>query len=72
MTSQKYLTFSLVKTVYIIKRRFNIKKLTYFNIECMVNEFLLLHALEADNKYVSQKMQRKFSLKYFLKKKPKI
>lgn len=72
MTSQKYLTFSLVKTVYIIKRRFNIKKLTYFNIECMVNEFLLLHALEADNKYVSQKMQRKFSLKYFLKKTPKI
>lgn len=72
MTSQKYLTFSLVKTVYIIKRRFNIKKLTYFNIECMVNEFLLLHALEADNKYVSQKMQRKFSLKYFLKKNPKI
>lgn len=64
MTSRKYLTFSLVKTVYIIKRRFNIKKLTYVNIECMVNEFLLLHALEADNKYVSQKMQRKFSLKY--------
>lgn len=72
MTSQKYLTFSLVKTVYIIKHCFNIKKLTYFNIECMVNEFLLLHALEADNKYVSQKMQRKFSLKYYFKKKPKI
>lgn len=37
----------------------------------MVNEFFLLHALEADNKYVSNQMQRKLFTK-IIKKIPKI